>query len=276
MFPNKINTFVDLFAGSGIVSMNTKADHIILNDIDTHLIELYRLFKEYSADEILQHIDNRIEQFGLATESTKRNVYQNTEKIKQYKSAYINLRNEYNTTKSVFDFCTLMYFSFSQQFRFNADGDFNMPCGNDHFSDYQKQAVIDGCDFFHDQNVEIMNVDFRDFDISSLTESDYVYIDPPYLITLAVYTEGRNGYAGWSETDENALYRLCESLNERNIKFGMSNVFCNKVKTNQSLIDWSKYNHFYVHNFSSHTYSACGKGNSMAEEVFITNYKIRR
>lgn len=26
MFPNNINTFVDLFAGSGIVSMNTRAN----------------------------------------------------------------------------------------------------------------------------------------------------------------------------------------------------------------------------------------------------------
>lgn len=272
MFPNKINRFVDLFAGSGIVSMNTKADKIILNDIDSHLMELYSLFRKHSADEIISHIENRIRQFGLAPESTKRNAYHDKEKIKQYKQGYVKLREEYNRSKSVFDFCTLMFFSFSQQFRFNTDGDFNMPCGNDYFSEYQKEGIINGCNFFHNQNVEIFNIDFKDFDISSLTQSDYVYMDPPYFITLTVYTENRNGYAGWSETDEKALYQLCEQLNERNIKFGMSNVFRNKGQVNKNLIDWSRYNHFHVHRFLAHTYSACGKGNSMAEEVFITNY----
>ncbi len=272
MFPNEIKTFVDLFAGSGIVSMNTRADRIIINDIDSHLIELYNLFTEHSADEILQHIENRIEQFGLATETTKRNVYSDSDKIEQYKNAYIHLRDEYNKTKFVFDFCTLMYFSFSQQFRFNADGDFNMPCGDNYFSEYQKESIINGCNFFQNRNIEICNMDFKSFDTSSLTEHDFVYLDPPYFITLAVYTEGRNGYAGWSESDEKALYQLCERLDSRNIKFGMNNVFRNKGKTNQNLIDWSRYHHFNVHRFSTHTYSACGKGNSMTEEVFITNY----
>ncbi len=272
MFPNRINTFVDLFSGSGIVSMNTRANKIIMNDIDHHLIELYSLFREHTADEIILHIENRIRQFGLAPESTKRYIYHHREKIERYKQGYVKLRNEYNSSKSVFDFCTLMFFSFSQQFRFNADGDFNMPCGNDYFSDYQRKAIINGCDFFHNRNVEIFNIDFKDFDIDSLTESDYVYMDPPYFITLAVYTEGRNGYSGWSEADEIALYQLSEQLNERNIKFGMSNVFRSKGKVNQNLIDWCRYNHFHVHRFSTHTYSACGKGNSMAEEVFITNY----
>lgn len=272
MFPNNINTFVDLFAGSGIVSMNTRANKIILNDIDSHLIELYYLFQKHSADEIILHIEKRIHQFGLAPESTKRYIFTDKEKIDQYKRGYIKLRDEYNKSKSVFDFCTLTYFSFSQQFRFNANGNFNMPYGNDYFSDYHRKAIINGCDFFNKNNVEIFNLNFKEFDISKLTSSDFVYLDPPYLITLAVYNENRNGYVGWSESDENYLYQLCESLNERNIKFGMSNVFSNKSKTNQNLIDWSICNNFHVHRFSAHTYAVCGKGNSMTEEVFITNY----
>lgn len=273
LFPNEIKTFVDLFAGSGIVSMNTRADRVIMNDIDIHLIELYELFKSYTAECIIQHIESRIQEFGLSKETIKRCVFKDVEKINQYKKAYIKLRDKYNQEKHPLDFCTLMYFSFSQQFRFNADGDFNMPCGNDYFSEYQKESIINGCNFFQNRNIEICNMDFKSFDTSSLTERDFVYLDPPYLITLAVYTEGRNGYAGWSELDENALYQLCECLDSRNIKFGMSNVFRNKGKTNQNLIDWSRYHHFNVYRFSTHTYSACGKGNSMAEEVFITNYK---
>ena len=37
LFPTKINTFYDLFGGSGIISMNTKANNYVLNDIDSNL-----------------------------------------------------------------------------------------------------------------------------------------------------------------------------------------------------------------------------------------------
>ena len=42
------------------------------------------------------------------------------------------------------DFYTLMFYSFSQQFRFNNKGEFNMPCGNDCFSDKNKEYIRSG------------------------------------------------------------------------------------------------------------------------------------
>lgn len=163
LFPKNINTFVDLFAGSGIVSMNVMADKYFINDIDPHLIELYNMFRKYSADTIIEHIENRIHEFGLAKERTKRNEFKDKGKIEQYKNAYMKLRKEYNEQKdkSVLDFYTLMFYSFSQQFRFNNNGEFNMPCGNDCFSEKNKEYIINGCDFFGKDNVKISNIDFK-------------------------------------------------------------------------------------------------------------------
>ena len=45
LFPDNINKMIDLFSGSAIVSMNTKANQYFINDTDEHLIELYNLFK---------------------------------------------------------------------------------------------------------------------------------------------------------------------------------------------------------------------------------------
>lgn len=42
-----------------------------------------------------------------------------------------------------------------------------------------------------------------------------------------------------------------------------------KIKT---LLIGAKKNNFNVHFFDDFTYVACGKGNSNAKEVFITNY----
>ena len=270
LFPKDINTFYDLFAGSAIVSMNVEANKYFVNDIDYHLYELYAMFKVFSDDVIIRHIEDRIDEYGLARERTKRNEYKDKEKIEQYKAAYMKLRTEYNKYQgaNVLDFYTLMFYSFSQQFRFNSKGDFNMPCGNDCFSEKNKEYISNGTKFFKRDNVKINNGDFQKLCVEELNKDDFVYLDPPYFNTTATYNENN----GWSEDDENTLYSLCERLNENKIKFGISNVFENKNTKNQKLIDWCDKNKWNVYTFDKFTYMACGKGNSNAKEVFITNY----
>lgn len=65
---------------------------------------------------------------------------------------------------------------------------------------------------------------------------------------------------------------MCESLNAKNIKFGLSNVFYNKGIENTKIIDWCNRRDFKVYTFDKFTYTACGKGNSNTKEVFITNH----
>lgn len=271
LFPNNINTFVDLFAGSGIVSMNTKAKKYIINDVENHLTELYTMFREYSADVIIKHIEQRIDEFGLARECTKRNEFKDKVKIQRYKAAYMELKKQYNGQESrlVLDFYTLMFYSFSQQFRFNSKGEFNMPCGNDCFSEKNKEYIMNGCNFFKKRNVKISSIDFKKVDTSGFDSGDYIYLDPPYLNTTATYTENE----GWNEEDESKLYEFCENLTKNNIWFGISNVFENKGAVNQRIIDWCRDSKFKVYVFDKFTYMACGKGNSNAKEVFITNYE---
>ena len=270
LFPKDINTFYDLFAGSAIVSMNVEANKYFVNDIEYHLYELYAMFKVFSDDVIIRHIEDRIDEYGLARERTKRNEYKDKEKIEQYKAAYMKLRTEYNKYQgaNVLDFYTLMFYSFSQQFRFNSKGDFNMPCGNDCFSDKNREYISNGTKFFKRDNVKINNGDFQKLCVEELNKDDFVYLDPPYFNTTATYNENN----GWSEKDEATLYSLCERLNENDVKFGISNVFENKNIKNQKLIDWCDKNKWNVYTFDKFTYMACGKGNSNAKEVFITNY----
>lgn len=270
MFPKNIGIFVDLFAGSSVVGMNVDAMYYVICDIDPHLNDLYRMFKNNSADTIINHIEYNIDKYGLARERTKRNEYKDKEKIEQYKNAYMNLRTDYNNSdnKNVLDFYTLMFYSFSQQFRFNNKGEFNMPCGNDCFSEKNKEYIRNGRNFFRQGNVRPICMDFRRITDAKLCRDDFVYLDPPYLNTTATYNEND----GWTSTDELALYELCEELNERGISFGMSNVFENKGIKNEQLIKWCDKCGWNVYTFDKFSYMACGKGNSNAKEVFITNY----
>lgn len=268
LFPKNINKFVDMFAGSSVVSMNVEANQYVINDNDKYLFELYHLFKNKTPDEIINHINSRIDEYGLARERTKRNEFKDKSKIDKYKKAYMLFRDYYNQNKNVLDFYTLMFYSFSQQFRFNNKGDFNMPCGNDCFSEKNQEYIKNGCKFFGSERVSVFKEDFRVFDINNFNGYDFIYLDPPYLNTTATYNES----GGWTENDENDLYDFCEYLSENNIKWGMSNVFENKGTVNQKLIDWCGRNSLSVYTFDKFTYMACGKGNSNAKEVFITNY----
>lgn len=268
LFPDDINIFIDLFGGSGVVSMNTKAKKYVVNDMDSNLYDLYQMFKTKDSQAIIDHIENRIDEYGLARERTKRNEFKDKDKIEKYKAAYVSLRSYYNKNPNVLDFYTLMFYSFSQQFRFNSKGEFNMPCENDCFAEKNKEYIEDGCRFFSSSDTYISNKDFREFPVSNLSTKDFVYLDPPYFNTTATYNE--NG--GWSEKDENDLYAFCESLNAKGVKFAMSNVFENKNIKNEKLISWVNKMGWNVYTFDGFTYMACGKGNSDAKEVLITNY----
>ena len=143
-----------------------------------------------------------------------------------------------------------------------------MPCGNDCFSDKNREYISNGTKFFKQDNVIVKNDDFRNLNVEELSDEDFVYLDPPYFNTTATYNENN----GWTETDEDDLYALCEELHRNGIKFGMSNVFENKGIKSKKLIDWCNKNNWNVYAFDKIAYSACGKGNSNAKEVFITNY----
>ncbi len=115
--------------------------------------------------------------------------------------------------------------------------------------------------------------DFHGFDTSLLTGDDFVYMDPPYLITCATYNEKN----GWNEAAERDLLRFIDGLHERGIRFALSNVLRSKGKENRILIDWASANadkyevkrlHYDYANANYHTKDR----NKNSEEVLIVNY----
>lgn len=271
LFPSNIKKFVDVFSGSAVVSMNTKAESYYLNDNDEILIQFYNLFNAYAPKDLISHIKLRIIQFDLPTKATPRSV---TDKnvLEQQKIAYGKFRDFYNQRKNILDLYTLMFFAFSQQFRVNKDGDFNMPLGNNCFSAQNEQAIHKGIYFFKQPNIHLSNRDFEVFlDDISLENSDFVYFDPPYSHSLATYNERNNK---WHKNDDLRLLAYCANLNQKGIKFGISNIFTNNNAENALLKDFCKENALNIFSPSSFTYSACGKGNKSHKEVFICNYEV--
>lgn len=259
-FPKKINIMVDLFAGGCDVSTNVCAKEIIANDINNYIIEIYKTFQSMSIQEILNYIDKTI-------------IINNLSKTN--KEAYLKFRNKYNQTltKNYLDLYILSCYSFNHQFRFNNKHEFNSPFGfnKSSFNHSIRQNLIT----FHKniKNIHFQSNDFRDIDLSTLKKGDFLYADPPYLITIGSYNDGKRGFKGWTENDDKDLFNLLDELNDRNVKFALSNVLVHKGKKNTQLIDWK--NKYQIHPINVN-YRNCNYHTKNTEketlEILITNY----
>lgn len=256
LFPEDINTFVDLFTGGCNVAINVNANRIIANDLCSEVISVYEGIQNGTTEENIRMIEETINEYSLSKEN---------------KEGYLELRSYYNEgNKDWYIFYTLIAYAFNNQIRFNKKGEFNIPFGKDRsdFNPALKQKFRDFSDAIHNKNIKFTNYDFRKLSVDKLKENDFVYLDPPYLITDATYN------MGWNEEAEKDLLSLCDKLNEKGIKFAISNVLEHNGSKNEILIEWSKkYNINYLnYNYSNCNYHKKDNGHKSVE-VLITNYK---
>lgn len=261
-FPEKINSFVDLFAGGLNVGINVNASTIYANDQIDYIVDLYRCFQTTPIEEIIAYIQRRIEEFSLSLTNEQ---------------GYIALRKTYNDKKNILDLFVLTCYSFNHQIRFNSKHEFNTPFGKarSSYNPIIEKNLIKFCAALKEKNIVLTNGDFLDFDFSVLTSEDVVYCDPPYLITTGSYNDGKRGFKDWSEKEEQQLLMLLDDLNAKGIRFVLSNVFYHKGLENSLLIEWSKkYHVIYVDkNYSNCSYHFKDRG-TRTVEVLITNYEV--
>ena len=258
LFPEDINMFVDLFCGGCNVGINVNAKKIVCNDSEKVIIDLYNDWKNGECDELLNVLKETISKYELS---------------KTNKEGFEKIRKDYNDgNKEWFMFYAMLMHSFNYQIRFNKNGEYNMPFGKDRscFNQSTENNFINFVNEIHNKNIFFTNKDFTELKIEKLKEDDFVYCDPPYLITCASYNEKD----GWNEIKEKQLLKLLDSLNDNNIKFALSNVLENKGKRNEILIEWcKKYNVHYLNNsYSNCNYHAKDKSKNSTVEVLITNY----
>ena len=187
----------------------------------------------------------------------------------------MELRNEYNLSKKPILLFVLICFSFNHQIRFNNSHQFNAPFGKDR-SEYNMR-IEENLKVFSEtlkqKEIIFTSLDFLNVDLLELRKEDFVYCDPPYLISSASYNDGNRGFKNWTEKEENELLELLDSLNQRNVKFALSNVLYHKGQENKILAKWSrKYKiHYIDSSYSNCNYQLKNRRNKSVE-VLVTNY----
>lgn len=181
-------------------------------------------------------------------------LYNNTEKFK------IN----HSTSTALFFF--IRNFAYSGMFRYNKNGDFNVPYGG---IGYNNKDLSKKINYFQSkelnnylQQTEIFNLDFEDFLKSfDITESDFVFLDPPYDTEFSTYAK--------NEFNKNDQIRLANFLiNESKSKWllvikNTDFIFNLYNKTN---ININKFDKKYQVSFQN-------RNNKEAEHLVIRNYQ---
>lgn len=276
-FPNQINTYVEPFVGGGSVFLNVNAQKFILNDIDKNMIKLHKYLCNCSScpNIFFEQITNRILELGLSRSFLEdivpidlKGEYPKTYYAKFNKESYSKLKNDYNQNKeNLLDLYLLLIYGFNRILRFNSSGDFNLPVGN---VDFNKNVVNALKAYFNNVNsktIHFLNHDYKEFiEFFTYKENDFIYLDPPYLITFSEYNKL------WNEDKEKELLDLLDKLTSNKVKWAISNLVAdyNKGTHNKIFDNWmQKYN---VHEINSYYISFNNNKVRPTREVLVTNY----
>lgn len=278
LFPKDVSTFVDLFCGGCNVAANVSAKKTICNDIDSNLIGLLSFFKNTSYEYLSTKVQKIINYYNLSDSNTNGYSFYNCNSatgLGNYnKIGFLNLRNTFNklskNSENYFLFLyVLIVYSFNNQIRFNSKGEFNLPVGKRDFNIRMQSKLKSFLFTLANKNISFSDEDFSEIKPISLSTNDFVYADPPYLITCATYNE-----KSWNKNEEKRLLAYLDELNENKIRFALSNVLSTDKKTNNILKQWlveKKYNCHHL-DFSYKNSNYHKKNISETEEVLITNY----
>lgn len=256
--PQNYDTFIDAFGGGFNVGINVHTDKVIYNDLNYLVANLIQSFKVYDTYDYILYIKRTIKKFGLE---------------KSNKPAYLEARSYYNSLPTekrdprlLF---TIILYGFQQQIRFNSQHNFNNSVGMRWFNDkilekmisFSRQIKEGNYDFYCQSYKELRN---------QMTETSFVYFDPPYNLTTGAYNDGKRGFDGWNKELESELFTFADELNQSGISFMLSYVAEHKGEINQELLDWINEKGYRLIQLDD----IIGISGSRRKEVLVVNYGI--
>lgn len=276
LFPKEINCFYEPFCGGGTVFLNVIANKYFLNDINKHLIGIHKLLIKSSKnpDCFFYNTEKIICEYNLSRSFKEdiipRSLKQEWEKTyfaRFNKEGYEKLRECVNNNKKndPLILYILLIYGFNRMLRFNEGGRFNLPVGNVDFNKNVITALNNYFEFVRGKNIKIAANDFEVFFADKdFMKDDFVYFDPPYLITGSEYNKI------WNEKSEISLLKFMDKLDKKKVKFALSNVTHYNGSINNILIEWMK--KYSSHKIESNYISYHNNEKKEIKEVLVTNY----
>lgn len=281
LFPKGVDQAIDLFCGGCNVGINLNCNKVVFNDLNRYLIGLLNTIKMLPKEDTIDGVYRIISEYGLSVVSENGYEYygcNSSKGLAEYnRDKYNRLREDFNRRKEKdSEYYLMLYvlivYAFNNQLRFNKKGEFNLPVGKRDFNSKMQEKLEKFIDRLKSGDYKFKCSGFDKIDLSELTEKSFLYADPPYLITCASYNE----QSGWTEDDEHKLLSLLDKLNDRGVRFALSNVLEAKGKTNNILNEWiqSRMNYKLIDLDYSYNNSSYHRRNKekITREILVINY----
>ncbi len=275
-FPKKVDRLIEPFVGGGSVFLNTDAKEYLLNDVDKYICLLHSFLIKNSTNEqeLLENIYQIAKNYNISRSYWENVVPKKFKKtwVKTYyarynKAGFIKLRKDFNRAreKDYLKLYMLLIYGFNRILRFNSKGEFNLPVGNVDFNKNVANALKDYFLTVRGKDINFFNQDYFDFLKSiKFKKGDFVYLDPPYLISFSEYNKL------WNLEKEKELLKLLDWLNSKKVRFAISNVIFHKNMHNDIFKLWMK--KYKVYTINSNYISFHNNSKKEINEVLVTNY----
>lgn len=207
--------YIEPFIGGGAVLFHLQPKNALINDFNEELINVYTVIKN-NLDELI--IDLR--------------KHENTA-VYFYQIRALDRTEEFNNLTPVQRASRVIFLNktcFNGLYRVNNAGEFNAPFGRYKNPNIVNDPTLKAVNkYLNSNNVILRSGDYADI-IVDANENSFVYLDPPYH----PISENSNftGYIqrGWNMFDQIRLREFCDELNERGIKFLLSNSSAQLIK----------------------------------------------
>lgn len=209
-------TWIEPFMGSGVVGFNIRPNRAVFADINPHIVNFYEAIK-----------DKKITA-GIAREFLEKEGELLSKKGEDH---YYEVRERFNKGGNPLDMLFLNRACFNGVMRFNKKGGFNVPFGHkpERFAKAYITKITNQIKYVADA---LGQYDWKfvcqDFikTISTASQNDFVYCDPPYIGRHTDY------FNSWSETSEQELY---DALGETSARFILSTWHSNQYRVNAAI-----------------------------------------
>lgn len=243
--------YFEPFIGGGAVLFHLQPENAIINDFNSELINVYNVIK-HNLDELL---------IDLKKHKNNADYF--------YQIRALDRNDSFKNLSSIERASRVIYLNktcFNGLYRVNNAGEFNAPFGRYKNPNIVNEPTLKAVNNFLNKNKIILKCsDYQDV-LSDTDQKSFVYLDPPYhpiseSSNFTGYVQG-----GWDMFDQIRLREACDQLNDRGVKFLLSNSSAQFIKD-----QYKNYSIFTVK--ATRSINSNGSDRGEVDEVIIKNYE---
>lgn len=252
LFPKRVASYCEPFLGGGAVLFKLQPNIAYINDINSELIQMYEVIRD-NVDELI---------ITLGEHPNEEEHFYSIRDWDRNKEQYGQLTKVQRAARIIF----LNKTCYNGLFRVNNAGEFNTPFGH-----YKNPNIVNAptlkavSAYFQKAQLTFSSVDYAEV-LSHVTKGTFVYLDPPYdpISDTANFT----GYAkgGFDRSEQIRLRQWCDILNQRGIKFMLSNSATDFIRE-----QYAAYNITMVR--AKRVINSNAEKRGQVDEVVIRNYE---